>query len=103
MTTTVAQLEKEFLTYVNKMTAYNEALGLIYWDLRTGAPKKAVDQRSQVIGTLSSELFDLSTYDEMASFVAGLSPYKAELDEVTVKTLEECQKEYERNKKIPAD
>ncbi|MEW9501857.1 carboxypeptidase M32 [Jeotgalibacillus marinus] len=103
MTITVAQLEKEFLTYVNKMTAYNEALGLIYWDLRTGAPKKAVDQRSQVIGTLSSELFDLSTSDEMASFVAGLSPHKAELDEVTVKTLEECQKEYERNKKIPAD
>lgn len=103
MTASVAQLEKEFLTYVNKMTAYEEALGLIFWDLRTGAPKKAVDQRSQVIGTLSSEHFDLSTSDEMASYVAGLSAHKEELDEITVKSLEECQKNYERNKKIPAD
>ncbi|KIL48015.1 carboxypeptidase M32 [Jeotgalibacillus campisalis] len=97
------KLEKEFLTYVNKMQAYDEALGLIFWDLRTGAPKKAVDQRSQVIGTLSSELFDLSTSDEMASFIAGLSSHKEELSEITVKTLEECQQEYERNKKIPAE
>ncbi|TDL34777.1 carboxypeptidase M32 [Jeotgalibacillus sp. S-D1] len=103
MSESVKQLEKEFITYVNKMTAYEEALGLIYWDLRTGAPKKAVSQRSQVIGTLSSELFNLSTSDEMASFVAGLSAHKDELDDITVKTLEECKKDYERNKKIPAD
>ncbi|MDG5470600.1 carboxypeptidase M32 [Jeotgalibacillus sp. ET6] len=97
------KMEKEFLTYVNKMQAYEEALGLIFWDLRTGAPKKAVDQRSQVIGTLSGELFDLTTSDEMASFVAGLSSHKDQLSEITVKTLEECQQEYERNKKIPGD
>ncbi|PPA71222.1 carboxypeptidase M32 [Jeotgalibacillus proteolyticus] len=103
MTPATLQLEKDFLTYVNKMTAYNEALGLIFWDLRTGAPKKAIEQRSQVIGTLSAELFELSTSDQMASFIAGLSAHKDKLSEVTVKTLEECQKEYDRNKKIPAE
>ncbi|MBO0958215.1 carboxypeptidase M32 [Neobacillus sp. MM2021_6] len=95
------QLEKEFLEYVKKMSAYNEALGLIYWDLRTGAPKQAVEQRSEVIGMLSSEVFKMSTSEEMAAYIANLS--KQQLSETTSKILEECKKEYERNKKIPAE
>ncbi|WP_312472922.1 carboxypeptidase M32 [Neobacillus sp.] len=96
-----AQVEKEFLEYVKKMSAYNEALGLIYWDLRTGAPKQGVDQRSEVIGMLSSEVFKMSTSEEMAAYIANLS--KQELPETTRKILEECKKEYDRNKKIPAE
>ncbi|CAH2715580.1 Carboxypeptidase 1 [Neobacillus rhizosphaerae] len=96
-----AQVEKEFLEYVKKMSAYNEALGLVYWDLRTGAPKQGVDQRSEVIGMLSSEVFKMSTSEEMAAYIANLS--KQELPETTRKILEECKKEYDRNKKIPAE
>lgn len=96
-----AQLEKEFLDYVKKMAAYNEALGLVYWDLRTGAPKQGVEQRSEVIGLLSSEVFKMSTSEEMAAYIAYLS--KQSLSEKTRKILEECKKEYERNKKIPAE
>lgn len=33
-------IEKEFQEYVKKISAYNEALALINWDLRTGAPKR---------------------------------------------------------------
>ena len=40
MSLTPEQVEKKFLEFVKKMSAYNEALGLIFWDLRTGAPKK---------------------------------------------------------------
>ncbi|QCJ43226.1 carboxypeptidase M32 [Bacillus sp. S3] len=95
------QIEKEFLEYVKKMSAYNEALGLIYWDLRTGAPKQAVEQRSEVIGMLSAEVFKMSTSEEMAAYIANLS--KRPLSEQTNKILQECKKEYERNKKIPAE
>lgn len=95
------QLEKEFLEYVRKMRAYHEALGLIYWDMRTGAPKAGIDQRSEVIGMLSSEVFKMSTSEEMAAYIANLS--KLDLSEISKKTLEECRKEYERNKKIPAE
>ncbi|MGG3562540.1 carboxypeptidase M32 [Neobacillus rhizosphaerae] len=101
MSTKAIQIEKEFLDYVKKMTAYHEALGVIYWDLRTGAPKQGVEQRSEVIGMLSSEVFKMSTSEEMAAYIASLS--KAEVDEITKKILEECKKEYERNKKIPAE
>lgn len=95
------QIEKKFLEYVKKMSAYNEALGLIYWDLRTGAPKQGMEQRSEVIGMLSSEVFKMSTSEEMAAYIASLS--KKEIAETTEKILEECKKEYERNKKIPQD
>ncbi|MGE6260273.1 carboxypeptidase M32 [Heyndrickxia sporothermodurans] len=98
----VKEIEKEFLEYVKKMQAYNEALGLIYWDLRTGAPKNGVDQRSEVVGMLSSEVFQMSTSEEMAAYIASLKGSE-ELSEVTKKTLEECQKDYDRNKKIPAN
>ncbi len=61
-------IEKEFLDYVKKINAYNEALALIYWDLRTGAPKKGIEQRSEVIGILSSEVFRMTTSEEMSDF-----------------------------------
>jgi carboxypeptidase Taq len=96
------EMSDSFLDYVKKMTAYNEALGLMFWDLRTGAPKNGVEQRSEVIGMLSSDLFAMSTSNEMAAYLAKLSPEKGQLDERTQKLLEECQKEYDRNKKIPA-
>ncbi|BCB04479.1 carboxypeptidase M32 [Bacillus sp. KH172YL63] len=102
MKETTIETKERFLDYVKKMSAYNEALGLMFWDLRTGAPKNGVEQRSEVIGMLSSELFEMSTSSEMAAYLAKLSPEMDQLDEMTQKLLEECQKEYERNKKIPA-
>lgn len=97
----VSQTERDFLDYVKKMMGYYEAISLMYWDLRTGAPKQGVEQRSEVIGMLSSEVFKMSTSDEMASYIENLSGKN--LNEITKKTLEECKKEYERNKKIPAE
>ncbi|SFA43805.1 carboxypeptidase Taq [Parageobacillus thermantarcticus] len=101
----IKKIEEQFLQYVKKMMSYNEAIQLMYWDLRTGAPKKGVEQRSEVIGVLSQEVFKMSTSEEMAAFIAELSPKNAyeQLSEITRYTLDECKKEYERNKKIPAD
>jgi carboxypeptidase Taq len=101
MSVKVVDIEKEFLEYVKKMSSYNEALGLLYWDLRTGAPKQGVEQRAQVIGMLSSEVFKMSTSEEMASYIANLS--NENLSEKTKKILEESKKQYELNKKIPAE
>lgn len=97
------RMEEQFLEYVKKMMGYHEAIGLMYWDLRTGAPKKGVGQRSEVIGMLSAEAFQMSISEEMAAFIAKLSAKEVyeQLGEVTQRTLDECKKEYERNKKIP--
>ncbi|WP_459501481.1 carboxypeptidase M32 [Bacillus sp. C1] len=103
MTIATLEVEKEFLAYVKKIENYGEALSLIFWDLRTGAPKNGVDQRSEVIGMLSSEVFALSTSQEMEKYLNELEVLISEkkISETTKKIVEECRKEYDRNKKIP--
>ncbi|MFD1738468.1 carboxypeptidase M32 [Bacillus salitolerans] len=102
--TMIQDTEKKFLDHVKKMAAYNEALGLMYWDLRTGAPKNGIEQRSEVLGVLSSEVFAMSTSDEMASYIEVLSTPEAQeqISEITKMSVRECKKDYEKNKKIPA-
>ena len=55
---------QQFTDYVKKMQHYGEALGVIYWDMRTGAPKKGLTQRSEGVGTLSASLFEMQTSEE---------------------------------------
>jgi carboxypeptidase Taq len=105
MNKTIDQVEQEFKEYVKKISAYNEALALIFWDLRTGAPNKGVEQRSEVIGLLSSEVFNMTTSKEMERFINKLTSetVKSSLNDTTSKMVEECKKAFDRNKKIPAD
>ena len=56
-----------------------------------------------MIGVLSSELFQMSTSQDMAAYIATLSGNKDELSFIAQKTLEECKFDYEHNKKIPAE
>ncbi|MDQ0213642.1 carboxypeptidase Taq [Oikeobacillus pervagus] len=93
--------EQDFLKYVKKMRAYQEAINLLFWDLRTGAPKKGVNQRAEVYSVLSSEVFKMSTSEEMAAYIANLSPHENSLPEITKRILQECKREYNQNKKIP--
>jgi carboxypeptidase Taq len=101
----IKKIEEQFLNYVKKMMSYNEAISLMYWDLRTGAPTRGVEQRSEVIGVLSQEVFKMSISEEMAAYIAKLSSkdVQKQLSDITRYTLSECIKEYDRNKKIPAE
>ncbi|MBB5323054.1 carboxypeptidase Taq [Anoxybacillus tepidamans] len=98
-------IEQQFLRYVKKMMSYNEAIQVMYWDMRTGAPEKGLEQRSEVIGVLSQEVFKMSISEEMAAYIAKLSPsdVQEQLSDVARHTLAECKKGYERNKKIPEE
>ena len=64
MSQSILQMEKDFFDYIKKISAYNEALALIYWDLRTGAPKQGINQRAEVIGVLSSEVYKISVSED---------------------------------------
>ncbi|MFX3622770.1 MAG: carboxypeptidase M32 [Ectobacillus sp.] len=99
----VHKAEQEFLAYVKKMMDYEEALNLMFWDLRTGAPKNGVEQRSDVIGMLSTEVFNMSTSKEMENYLKALEEFAKEgqLSKKTVKVAEVCRKDFDRNRKIP--
>ncbi|WP_019393132.1 carboxypeptidase M32 [Priestia filamentosa] len=95
--------KEEFHAYVEKMGGYKEAVNVMYWDMRTGAPKKGVKQRSNVLAMLSSDIFSMSISNEMAGYIKDLGDeeVKKELDAITLKMVEECKKDYEQNQKIP--
>lgn len=85
-------VEQQFVDYVKKMQNYGEALSVIYWDMRTGAPKKGLAQRAEVVGTLSAELFALQTAEELGNMLAELEAKQNELDFVTKRLFEEVKK-----------
>ena len=89
---------------VKKISSYNQALAVLYWDQRTQAPRKGMDARSEVIGTLSAEQFKLATSKEMEELLEELAETSAleSLDEITRHSVLESKKEFGRNKQIPA-
>ena len=95
--------EKQFTDHMKKIIAYNEAVSLLYWDLRTGAPKKGVDLRSDTIGTISSDIFIMSTSDEFGELISALEAKKEQLEPVLLKSVEEARKQYDLSKKIPPE
>jgi len=96
-------VEQVFLDYVKKIGAYQEALGVLYWDMRTGAPKKGIDQRSEVVGVLATDVFNLSTSNELKGLLDQMELELDTVNEVSKRVFEEVKKEYNLSKKIPAD
>lgn len=103
-----AQLHKhweQFQQLVRKIISYNEALGLLYWDLRTGAPRKGTDIRSETIGILSTEGFKLQVSEEMGQLLAIFAEPQNEqqLDERSRRMVAEVRKNYEQSQSIPPE
>ncbi|WP_067725526.1 carboxypeptidase M32 [Oceanobacillus damuensis] len=91
--------EKDFRDLLNEQNAYREALTLAQWDMRTKIPRKAVEQRSEVIGFLADKLNQLETSEKMKFFIDVLKDHTS--DEIMQKIVLECEEKYERNRKIP--
>jgi carboxypeptidase Taq len=106
----VSQMERDtqlagFKRLVRRMKQYEEAVGLIYWDMRTGAPKKGLGTRSEVVGELSTEVFRMAISDEMGEYLSFLTQpeHFDALDATSRKMVTESKKDYDRSKKIPPD
>lgn len=65
---------------VKKIKGYEEALALVYWDMRTGIPTQGTTQRSNVVGLLSAEIFRLSTEPALIENVTYLEAHHDELE-----------------------
>ncbi|KIL34771.1 peptidase M32 [Cohnella kolymensis] len=96
---------KRFRELTNRVKQYEELLGVVYWDMRTGAPRKGIALRSEAVGALSSEMFKLSTSNEMGELLTRLTqPDEHDrLDEINRRLVKETHKEYERNRKLPPE
>jgi len=96
---------QEYLELIKRMKSYEEALGVLYWDMRTGAPRKGHEARAEVLGVLSTDLFKLGTSEQMGELLEALTePATFEsLSLVHRRSVAESKKEYDRSKKIPPD
>ena len=91
---------KEHISEVNKL---NEAISLVYWDMRTSMPSKAGETRSDVISYLSGEVFKKTTSDKVLGFIESLNVNKEKMNTLELRMLEELEKDYNETKKIPED
>ncbi|WP_139999262.1 carboxypeptidase M32 [Paenibacillus paridis] len=103
MSTKTNEALNSFKETIRKIKSYEEALGVLYWDLRTGAPRKGMDNRSEVIGALSADQFKLSTSPELGEWISVLEESAAYsgLSEIDQRLVTETRKEYDRSVKIP--
>ncbi|AJY77093.1 carboxypeptidase M32 [Paenibacillus beijingensis] len=103
MTETGSVNLQHFKDTIRKISRYDEALNVLYWDLRTGAPRKGADTRSEVIGTLSADKFKLSTSEELGGLLAALEEPEqfGRLGEIDRRLVQETRKDYDRSVKIP--
>ncbi|RYL92128.1 carboxypeptidase M32 [Sporolactobacillus sp. THM7-4] len=101
----VERVVEAYNQYVKKIIDFNEAIALAEWDMRTGAPKKGIRQRSEVVGTLADEVFKRSTSDEMKMYIDTLTDpsVQDELSEVTKRMIEKSKKTYDHYVKIPPE
>lgn len=98
-------VKEQFMERLRKIKSYEEAAGVLYWDLRTGAPRKGVAQRSQTIGMLQTEAFRLSTGDDLGQWLEQLAkPENYDtLSDVEKRCVDLTKRRYERSRKIPAE
>ncbi|WP_284140102.1 MULTISPECIES: carboxypeptidase M32 [unclassified Virgibacillus] len=97
----VQKMEKDFQALLQEQSAYQEAIGLIHWDLRTKIPKNGVAQRSEVVGFLAEKLHELETSEKMKYFIDGLETTTD--NNVLQKAITVCKETYEKNRKIPTE
>ncbi len=98
------QKAKEKLSELQKkMSAFDHASSLIYYDAVTGAPKGTAANRAQTLSVLSLESYQLATGPETVKLLEFLDEQKEQLDERETRIVELLLKEIRHLQKIPQD
>ena len=85
------------------MAAYNHALGVLYHDGSTAAPKDSWQGRSQTMGIMSEITYELSTKPEIAEMLVYLESHAEALTPMQRRQVEVLRKGYDQMHKIPAE
>lgn len=85
----------------SKLSAYNHAMSLLYYDGATYAPKGSAPNRAHALAILSEESYNISTSDETVALLEFLDEHKSELDEKNARIVYLATKDINELKKIP--
>ena len=85
------------------MAAYNHALGVLFHDGSTAAPKESWEGRGKTMGIMSGIIYELETKPEIPAMISCLEEHAEELTAVQRRQVEVMRKSYDQMHKIPAE
>ena len=99
----VSQALEELRRLEQTMAAYNHAMGVMYLDSASAAPKNTTEGRGKTMEVLSRVTYDLLANPENETLLSYLEANQAELDPQSRREVEVLRKQYDQNNRIPAD
>lgn len=101
----MSQLSDQLKSYLKEMQQYEHVTTLLYWDMKTSAPKRGIDDHIEALTRFSAKNFQMSTADELGALLDALAlpeEYEA-LDDAWKFIVTRMKRDFDRNKRIPAD
>ena len=99
----VQQALEALAKHQQTMAAYNHALGVMFHDGSTAAPKGSWEGRGQTMGIMSQITYDLDTDPKKGEMLTYLEAHTDELTEQQKREVEVLRKGFDQMKKIPAE
>ena len=100
---TVSQAIEALNKHQQTLAAYNHALGVVYLDAATAAPKGTWEGRGKTMATLSEITYNLEISPAVGEMLDFLEDHPDELDDVQKRQVEVLRKSYDETRKIPAE
>ena len=100
---TLNEAIKSLMALQAKLAAYGHAMGLLFYDGATTAPKGTAANRGQTMSILSEEHYKLTTGEETVALLEFLDARKSELDEKQQRMVFLLIKDIRNMQKIPMD
>ena len=100
---TVSQAMEALNKHQQTLAAYNHALGVVYLDASTAAPKGTWEGRGKTMATLSEITYNLETSPAVGEMLDFLEAHPDELDAMQKRQVEVLRKSYDETRKIPAE
>lgn len=85
----------------SKLSAYHHAMGVLFLDAATAAPKGSAQGRGQTMAMLSETVYALNANPENEALLSYLEAHLQELDPVDRRKVELFRKSYNQISKIP--
>ena len=78
---TIEEAKAKLSALQQKMSAYQHAMSVLYYDGSTVAPRGTTANRAQTMAIFSREIYELSTGKDTVELLEFLDAHREELDE----------------------
>lgn len=101
----MSKLLDELKSYLHEMNQYEHVVTLLYWDMKTNTPKLGQEAHIEALTHFSSKSFEMSTADKLGEMLDALAEDKEydALDDTWKFIVRRMKREFDRNKRIPAE